>query len=71
MKRNMFKREKSDRMSIFRSKYMDLDIENMSDEEFSQISKKVYISIATRSIGSIILLILCIIGFIVGGKYGW
>ncbi len=71
MKRNMFKREKSDRMSIFRSKYMDLDIENMSDEEFSQISKKVYTSIATRSIGSIILLILCIIGFIVGGKYGW
>ena len=71
MKRNMFKREKSDRMSIFRSKYMDLDIENMSDEEFSQISKKVYTSIAIRSIGSIILFILCIIGFIVGGKYGW
>ena len=67
----MFKREKFDRNSIFRSKYMDLDIENMSDEEFSKISKKVYISIATRGIGGIILFILCIIGFIVGGSYGW
>lgn len=67
----MFKREKSDRNGIFRSKYMDLDIENMSDEEFSKISRKVYMSIVNRGVGSIILFILCIIGFIIGGKHGW
>jgi len=67
----MFKREKWDRKSLFKSKYMDLDIENMSDEEFSKISRGVYTSILSRGIGSIILFVLCIIGLIIGGKHGW
>lgn len=67
----MFKKDKSNRTSIFRSKYMDLDIENMSDEEFARISKKVYTSIALRGSGGLILFILCIIALIIGGKYAW
>lgn len=67
----MFKRDKSDRSVIFRSRYMNLDIENMSEEEFNSISKKVYTSIALRGSGGIILFILCIIALIMGGKYAW
>lgn len=67
----MFKRDKSNRSVIFRSRYMNLDIENMSEEEFNSISKKVYTSIALRGSGGLILFILCIIALIMGGKYAW
>lgn len=50
---------------------MNLDIENMSEEEFNSISKKVYTSIALRGSGGLILFILCIIALIMGGKYAW
>lgn len=67
----MFKREKSNRSIIFKSKYVSMDIENMSDEEFSKISKKVYTSIILRGVGGIILLILSLIAMVLGGKYAW
>lgn len=67
----MFKKEKSNRKSIFTSKYASLDIEGMSDEEFSKISKKVYRSIALRGSSSLILFILGMIALVLGGKYAW
>lgn len=67
----MFKKEKSNRKSIFTSKYASLDIEGMSDEEFLKISKKLYMSIALRGSSSLILFILGIIALILGGKYAW
>lgn len=59
------------RKDVYISKYIDLGIENMSDEEFSQISKKVYISIALRSIGGMMLFVFCILVLVVGGRYAW
>lgn len=67
----MFKREKQDRKSFFKSKYIDMDIENMSEEEFEKISRKVYTSISLRTGGGIILFVLCIVALILGGKYAW
>lgn len=67
----MFKKEKSNRKSIFTSKYANLDIEGMSDEEFLKISKKIYMSITLRGSSSLILFILGIIALILGGKYAW
>lgn len=59
------------RKDVYISKYIDLGIENMSDEEFSQISKKVYISIALRCIGGTMLFVFCILVLVVGGRYAW
>lgn len=70
-KKCMFKKEKTNRKCIFKSKYMDLDIENMSEEEFEKISRKIYSSIVLRTGGGVILFILCIIALIIGGKYAW
>ena len=69
----MFRRKKKteNKAGIFKSKYMDLDIENMSQEEFDKISRKIYSSIAVRTGGGIILFILCIIALVIGGKYAW
>lgn len=55
----------------FKSKYLDLDIKNMSDEEFEKISKSVYSSIAIRCGSGGILLILCFIALVLCGKYLW
>lgn len=55
------KKVKRDR---FRSKYMDLDYNSMLEEEFSKVSKKVYLSIFFRSIGGVILFILCILALV-------
>ena len=60
----MKKNSKKDR---FKSKYLDLDIENMTDEEFSKISNKVYGEIGFRCGGGTILLILCFIALVLGG----
>lgn len=47
-------------MSILKSKYEDLDIENMSDEEFEKISRKIYIDMSARGGLGILLLIISI-----------
>lgn len=67
----MLKQDKFNRSSIFRSKYMELDIENMPDEEFRKISRKVYFAIIVRSCSGVFLFILCIIALVLGGKYAW
>lgn len=67
----MLKKEKNLRKYIFKSKYMYMDLEDLSDEEYIKISKKVYISIALRSGGGVMLFTICIIALILGGKYAW
>lgn len=67
----MFGRKKKEKKDRFKSKYADLDIEGMPDEEFSKISNKVYMAIAVRSFGGIVLFILCIIALVLGGTYLW
>lgn len=67
----MFGRKKKEKVDRFRSKYADLDIEGMSDEEFAKISNDVYRAIAIRGFGGIVLFILCIIALMLGGRYLW
>lgn len=62
------KKVKRDR---FKSKYLDLDFDKISDEEFDIISKKVYAEIGFRSVGGMILLIVGLIGVVLGGQYLW
>lgn len=64
----MKRRVRKDR---FRSKYMDLDYEGMSEEDFSKIKKGVYTSMIVRSSTGILLFILGIVAIIFGGIYLW
>lgn len=67
----MFKLYKNGMKGISKSKYSDLDIEGMSDDEFSKISNKLYITILIRTLGGVILFVLSILALIYGGKYAW
>lgn len=44
-----------------RSKYLDLDFDSMSDEEFEKVSKKIKSEIAFRGLGGIFLFILAVV----------
>lgn len=67
----MFKRGNRLLKGLFRSKYLDLNIEDMPLEEFSRISRGIYLDIIFRVLGSLVLFIICIVAFILGGRYAW
>lgn len=59
------------KFNLFKSKYIDIDLENLPEEKFNEIKIGVYLSIFIRTSGGIILIILCVIALILGGKYAW
>lgn len=67
----MFKKEKKIKKDRFKSKYTELDFDNMSEEEFSEISGRVYRAIAIRGVGGMLLFIVCIFALIFCSKYLW
>lgn len=64
----MKKKEKKDRL---KSKYIDLDFDSMSDEEFDKISSGVYSSIVLRGLGGMFIFIVCIVALVLCGRYLW
>lgn len=62
---------KKHKESKLRSKYLDYDIENMSDAEFDKISKQVYMSVVIRGVGGMLLFIMCMVSLILCGRYLW
>lgn len=53
---------------LFKSRYLDMDLSKMEEEEYNKIKKGVYLSISARIIGGILLLIFCIVIIASGGS---
>lgn len=53
------------------SKYIDLDLEGMSDDEFNKIYPKLVRGALYRGVLGILIVVLGIIGLVMGGRYLW
>ena len=51
------------------SKFSEIDIEGMSDDEFSKISPELYRVIVFKGVIGLLLFIVCFILLVVGGRY--
>ena len=67
----MIKFKKNGKKDRFKSKYLDLNFEEMSDEEFAETYRKVYSSILLRGFGGMGLFIVCIVVLVLCGRYLW
>lgn len=58
-------------MSLFKSKYSDIDIDALSDDEVIALKSELVKHILIRGLLNILLLICALIALYLGGKYAW
>ena len=58
-------------MSLFKSKYSDIDIDALSDDEVIALKSELVKHILIRGLLNILLLIGALIALYLGGKYAW
>lgn len=58
-------------MSLFKSKYSDIDIDALSDDEVIALKSELVKHVLIKGLLNILLLIGALIALYLGGKYAW